>query len=326
MTEKYSQPYPNPSGEHRDIFFDVPAWQRCGALMAEHFTLQQTPTLLLDMDGVVLQSDSLFEHRLTTPDIIPALADLEKQGVMLGAATSRSTPALDYLRGLGLAMQGPAILEEGQKFLQGEHEHHIALPGHKDFIDSVKETFTSHPRHAPSWQDVQNYAKEGEMKFCTGNFQWQGELCTYFWFYYHNGSSYDREILQTVFEPTLQSLAYQQGLDFENDVAVGVSRMIVDNLAIVTIKGRRNGEPIHKGIAAQRFMRPPWVFVADGFGDMPLAEFTKTHPQGTVIGIEGNLDVSDEVPQFLHHANAVIKNPDEFVQALSYTSTLLRKN
>lgn len=66
-----------------------------------------------------------------------------------------------------------------------------------------------------------------------------------------------------------------------------------------------------------------WSFVADGFGDTPLAKITKTK-SGVVIGIEGNLDITKDAPEFLLTADIVLKNPNEFTRALRHAANVMR--
>ena len=112
----------------------------------------------------------------------------------------------------------------------------------------------------------------------------------------------------------------------ERDVELRVYRMQPSakngNLAIITVKGKLDGKTIDKGVAAER-LSGPWGFVADGFGDTPLAKISKNR-SGVVIGIEGNLDITKDAPEFLQLANIVLRNPVEFTKALRHTVSILR--
>lgn len=325
MTERRLQYAPPVSTPDKNLFVDKPLWQRCGAIMAEYLRAQHNPTLLLDMDGVVFQADSLDVPRLTTPDIIPVLSYIEELGVRIGTATARSTHVVDYLRDLGLRLQGPAILEEGQVVLSGEEAIHLTLPTHKDFMKTATDVLSAHTAFESTWEAVQENARKGTFSFCHGNYQWQGEYRSSFWFSYRGNQDIDHRTVAAVFEPTLRDIADLYGLAYEKDIAIATSRMAVNNLAIVTIKGQANGQPIHKGMAAEKLLQGSWIFVADGFGDTSLAIETRRRTNGAVIGIEGNLDISNDVPEFLRSANAVLETPQDFVQSLQHTAYLLSK-
>lgn len=119
----------------------------------------------------------------------------------------------------------------------------------------------------------------------------------------------------------------QHGLDYDHDVTVNSYRMQRSfengNLGVVSIRGKLDGRIIDKGIAAEK-LYGTWAFAADGFGDTPIAIVTKTRG-GVVIGIEGNLDITNEVPYFLQIADVVLKTSNEFNDALRHAANILGK-
>ncbi len=302
----------------------VKQWQQCGVLMANYF--RQGNALLLDIDGVVCKADALVNPELTTQEIIPALKKLENLGVKLGVATARGVQIVEYLRDEhGLQINGPAILEEGQVFINDGHKNYLSVPNHPRFIADVRHILKLQPTFQESWQQVRTlFESNRALTFCPGNFQWQGECRASFWFFAHGEKDNDREVLATIFEPILRELALENGIDYEQDLAVSVGRMSVGNLGIVSMKGKVNGLPVNKGTAAEKLTQP-WVFVADGFGDTPLAYVTKRR-NGAVIGIEGNLDDSNEPPEFLRNADYVLSDPEEFAKALNYATICLKES
>ena len=129
--------------------------------------------------------------------------------------------------------------------------------------------------------------------------------------------------MDTFFSPIITTLAEKHGLDPHQDIATKVTRMRVDNLAIVSVKGKLFGDIVDKSIAVKNYMNHPWIFVADGAGDLHLAQITKERG-GFVIGIDGSLDISSEVPEFLATADVRLADPYEFAQTLAYTAHLLQ--
>ena len=297
-----------------------------GALLAHHFLSVQSPQLLLDMDGVILQSDSLDVPKLTTLDVVPTLQLLEAQGVSIGPATGRGMHAVNFLRNQGLKFSGPAILEEGQVIVQNGIASHLGHPNHEKFINTVRATMEHDAECLPTWNDVQEEVQSGKFAFSPGNFQWQGTSTAKYWFQYIGEDLRDSEIISTKFQPRLQTLASQAELDYDRDVELRVYRMQPSakngNLAIITVKGKLDGKIIDKGVAAKR-LSGTWGFVADGFGDTPLAKISKIR-SGVVIGIEGNLDITKDAPEFLNLADIVLRSPTEFTKALRHAVNILR--
>lgn len=300
--------------------------KNAGALLARHFISVKNPQLLLDMDGVILQSDSLDVPKLTTLDVVSTLQLLEDQGVNIGPATGRGMHAVDFLRSQGLKLSGPAILEEGQVIVQNGIASHLGHPNQEKFIDTVRATIEHDAECVPTWNDVQEEVRRGKFAFSPGNFQWQGSSTAKFWFHYIGEDVRDAEIISTNFQPKLQALASQAKLDYDRDVELRVYRMQPSekngNLAIITVKGKLDGKTIDKGVAAER-LSGSWGFVADGFGDTPLAKISKIR-SGVVIGIEGNLDITRDAPEFLNSADIVLINPTEFTKALRHAVSILR--
>ncbi len=303
-----------------------PIVKRAGELLANHFISQTQPQLLLDMDGVVFHADSLHDPRFTTLDIIPTLQLLEAQGIIIGPATGRGIHVTNYLREQGLQLSGPAILEEGQKIVQHGAIEYLGHPNHRLFMENMRGVLENHAGFLSRWHDVRVATQKGKFAFCAGNYQWQGDCRSSFWFEYDEDTSHDAEIVSTIFEPVFRTIADRHGLSYDRDVAVNFYRMQPSeengNLAIVGIKGTLDGKIIHKGIAAEK-LEGTWGFVADGFGDTPIAEVTKMR-RGVVIGIEGNLDMTKDAPEFLRSADIVLRNPAEFTKALRHAAIILR--
>ena|SRR3989344_3021627 len=295
-------------------------WQLCGTLIANH--LRSGNNLLLDGDGVLLKPDSLDRPELTTPKIITPIKTLENLGIKVGVATARGGQIIDYLcNEYGLQMKGPSIIEDGHVVVSDGIRKNLASPNHSIFVADVRKRLLLHPEFQTSWNNVRTLSEVFDMfAFCPGGFQWQGKFRASFWFF-ANGDKDDHEILSEVFEPVLRILAQENGLGYENDLDVSVGRMSVGNLGILSIKGKINGESITKGTAARRLIQP-WVLAADGFGDTALATVTKKF-KGAIIGVEGNLDVSNEPPEFLNSADLVLRDPEELAFALSHAANCL---
>lgn len=300
------------------------AIRHAGKLLADYLAWQETPTLLLDMDGVIFEADSLHQPRLTTLDIVPTLQLLEDQGVLIGPATGRGMHVVEFLRNQGLQLAGPAILEEGQVIITDTETRYLGRPGHRAFMREMRSAMEGHPEFVSTWDEVRINAEDCRFTFCPGNSQWQGECRSSFWFHYQGYPEQDKAIVTTKIEPTLWELSSQHGLDYSKDVAIGVYRMRGSekngNLAVIGIKGTLDGQLIDKGTAAKK-MTCSWGFAADGFGDTPLAVVTKSRG-GVVIGIEGNLDLTKDAPEFLQKADATLRNPRDFTQALRHTASV----
>jgi len=300
--------------------------EQAGELLADHLLAQSAPQLLLDMDGVIFHSDSLHSPKLTTPDIIPALLALEAQGIALGPATGRGPHVVKYLRESGLQLSGPAILEEGQTTIQNGVVLHLGHPNHIPYMANMRDVLRQDAEFLPGWNEVREATQRGELGFCGGNFQWQGECINSFWFEYGEDPLLEDNVISTKIVPVLRKLATKHGLNFDRDVAINHYRMQPSaengNLSVVSIKGTSDGERIHKGTAAEN-LTGTWGFVADGFGDAPIAKVTKAR-QGVVIGIEGNLDITDDAPEFLQISDVVLKDPEEFARSLRHATRIIQ--
>ncbi|MDO8657144.1 MAG: HAD hydrolase family protein [Candidatus Levybacteria bacterium] len=294
---------------------------QCGVLIASY--LKQGRALLLDVDGVICKADSLDHPELTTPHIINNIKKLESTGRKVGIATARGSQITDYLRfEHGLRLDGPLIYEEGQVMVIDGEKIYLSNPNHTGFIKSVRAELKMHKAFSKSWQMAKEiYENRGVVTFCPGDTQWQGECRASFWFFSDEKTKHGRDIIISMFEPTLTKLSAMHKLDYKNDLSISVGRMSVGNLGILSIKGKKEGQPINKGTAA-RLLRERWIFVADGLGDISLAFETRQN-NGLVIGIEGNLDDSDEPHKFLENADCVLSTPEDFAKALDYASFCL---
>lgn len=211
--------------DRKDVVQREPIVKSTGEILVNHFLSQSHPQLLLDMDGVVFQADSLDVPRLTTLDIILTLQSLEAQGVTIGLATGRGMHAVDFLRSQGLQLSGPAILEEGQIIVQDGVTSHLGHPNHEKFINTVRATMERDAECLPTWDDVREEVQGDKFAFCPGNFQWQGTSTAKYWFHYIGEDLRDAEIISTKFQPRLQTLALQAQLDYDRDVELRVYRM-----------------------------------------------------------------------------------------------------
>ena len=286
---------PGETGVYADRFLQI---KSCAAAIAKH--LGANRQLLLDVDGVICQADALDFPRLTAPSIISSIRGLEDRGIAVGVATARGMHIVDYLREEhSLQLEGSSILEEGQMLLREGRVEHTVPNAHRMFIRNLREKLQQHSGFRPLWQEVE--AKT----FCPGDRQWQGQSRASLLFRAEDGIEEGYEILVSI-ELTLAETAKANGLD-PQDIVIGVNRMSMNNLGIITINGKKDGQYVDKGIAA-KILEGSWVFVADGFGDSHLALVTKERG-GLVVGIEGNLDVSSEPPKFLTQSHYVLVHP-----------------
>ena len=297
--------------------------RNAGERLAEHLGSQVTPTLFLDMDGVVFCADGLRYPRITDYGVLSALISLESLGVQIGPATGRGLHVVQTLRDYGLQIQGPGIFEEGQMYVTNGEIHQFGHPNHPAFMNTLREAMTKHPDFVPTWDHV----RPDTNAISPGNPQWQGRNRFSYWFSYDDNQERDSVIVSSI-RPFVEASADQHGLHPDNDIALTVYRMkphkLNGNVAIVGIKGRHNGRDIDKGTAAHMITTPrSWSFVADGFGDTPLANVTHSRG-GVVIGIEGNLDMTNDASIFLARAHARLRDPREFAGALRHTASVLR--
>lgn len=315
------------SSVHEGSHKKLPPWETCGFLLVDHLRVHPSAIFLFDVDGVILQGDSLYEPTVTTMNVVPVLKDLENLGVSLGIATARGKGVLDFLRGLGLRFEGPSILEEGHISIFDQKEHFLSKPTHPQFIIRVQEVMKQHPFYKQEWEMVR-LSEELSMEplFCPGNYQWQGNHRISFWFSYKDGASSRGQEILHIFEPQLRQAAQVNRLSYEDDVDVKVSRTH-GGLGVLRIAAKKTGEKINKGMAAKYYMAHynGWIFVGDGFGDLSLAQQTKLQG-GKVVGIEGNLDDVAEIKEFLASSDSVLQSPKELVETLQFTVNLLSRN
>lgn len=310
------------SNENRSLYLLY-----CGLYLAEIF--YNGVPLICDIDGVICKADSLDRPELISSQLIESLLLLESHGVAVGVATARGELIINYLRDEhSLHLNGPLILESGHLLIEGSEKKHLAGSHHKSFIEYVRKTLKTTAHFRNDWLAVQDdYKHSGATAFCPGNIQWQGECRASFWFYAHGEKENDQKLLAELFEPTVRYVAQSYGLSYEMDVSLTVNRMKINNntegeqLGIISLKGKRNGVTIQKGTAAEQ-LKTPWVFVADGFEDMALADLTRSR-NGAVVGIKGNLDDSDEPIQFLINADCILDNPDELAIVLYHAHKYL---
>lgn len=291
---------------------------QAGRRIADHLRSQPNPTLLLDMDGVVMQGDGFYRPTVATLGIIPVLRKLEEAGVKIGLNTSRGDQIVDFLRDNGLQVEGPRILESGQKITIGDTTESLSHPNLPNFIAEIEKKVEEHPESAATWPHV----LRGEGKLCSGSPQWKGSRSMFVWF----DTDYARETdaigqFQTMFK----QLAVEHGLDFDKDVATSSFDMLPDerrgNITMLKVSGAINGKAINKVTPVDR-LPDPWVFIADGPGDPPFAEATKNRG-GFVVGIEGSIDRTSEIVDFLNMADLTLQSPFELARVLRYTANIL---
>lgn len=309
------------SRSHSPEMQEKPRWQICGEMFADYLSQQVTPRMLFDVDGVLLEPRSLNKPQVSTDLILPAIASLEYQGVEIGLATGRGMHAINYLRKQGgINLSGPNIIEQGHVLMLGDTILHFGHPQHRPFIDSVLKVLKAHKQRRQTFEEVQ--ASAGEFTFCRGKFQWQGGSRVYFWIKDSGDNNRNQRMTEETLIPVIKRVASRYGLDYAKDIGVDVSRVKVGGFAIVGIRGKINNQDVNKGTPLEHFPEGPWIFVADGFGDMPLA--VATHDKGgLVVGVRGNLDISNEAEIFLENADIVLDNPEELATALHHAAHLL---
>ncbi|MFA9288853.1 MAG: hypothetical protein ACEQSA_03165 [Weeksellaceae bacterium] len=269
--------------------------------------IKEDQQILLDLDGVVLKSDSLQIADPTTFGMLPVLRDLEAKKVRLGLATMRGMHAISYLRKNGLQLQGDKIIEGGHVLLSDEGDHYLGHPNHRNFIQHATSYLENRPNYRKRWINVLKGLAPG--LYCRGNIQWQGENRASWWI---NTDQTPPEEMLEFFTRLLEPIAAHSDLLLQRDVGISVSQMKKSPLGIIGVKGRLDGEKIDKSTIAQ-FIKTPWSFVGDGFGDTNLCKET-VRGQGIVIGVGGNLDRSDEVDTFMQGVTVKLQNPHELEQ------------
>lgn len=302
--------------------------QRCGLTMAAHFLHGQS--LLLDGDGVTVKGDSLFEPELTTPDITRAIRLIEEAGVPVGVATARSSRFIDFLRSFSLKITGPAILEEGQLIEMPEAKVFLTSSVHKEFVAKVKKELKTHPNWRPNWHNVQvpETHANGELFFCDGHEQWQGDSRISFWFHAVGSEDRDFHIKREIIDATINAVGESFGLTMGKNYMTSLTRMTLEHigtagyLGIISLKSVHNGHPVNKSMAAA-FLGKPYVFVADGVGDPPLGAYN-LHTGGINIGLKGNLDVSNDPSRFMKLSAYVLDDPRSFAKSLIVAADFVR--
>lgn len=304
--------------------------ERCGLAMAAHFL--QGQSLLLDGDGVTVKGDSLFEPELTTPDIIEAIRSVETSGVSVGVATARSSRFVDFLRNFSLDLKGPAILEEGQVVETSANRTLLVSPSHKVFVARVREVLKNHPNWRRSWREVQVHASNGngELFFCDGHEQWQGDSRISFWFHAVGSEERDFHIKREIIDATIKPVGESLGLTMGKNYMTSLGRMTLEHvgtsghLGIISLKSAHNGHPVNKSMAAA-FLGKPYVFVADGEGDPPLGAYNLRNG-GINIGIKGNLDISNDPSRFMRVSEYVMDDASSLARSLMVAANFVRSS
>lgn len=289
-----------------------------GARLAHWFL--KYPLLLLDMDGVVVRSNSLHHVDFITPRILPALQGLETGGVKLGVATARGFHIMKFLRSYGLTMDGPAILEEGQVLHSKGEKISLVSDRHLRFTKALVTHIATLSNFRPSWDAVRMDGRISRNPlFCLGDVQWQGESRTSLWFADHE--SLDDVFVRETFLQHIRPVAARHGLSVEKELSLSVNRMVVEDLGFVTVKAAIDGMPFNKSFAALN-IKEPFGFIADGIGDEELGQHALANG-GIVVAVGDNLDKSSEPERFKKMATMTMQNSHILTESLLYTADFL---
>lgn len=311
---------------------EMPSWQIAGETMARFLAKQENPLLLLDVDGVLLKANNLEEHEVLTETLIPAVVSLERQEqpgfnkVSVGLATSRPSIAAEFLKaqitsgGIGPLLEGASVFEQGFHFKKGDNDIFLGHPKHTHVIGDFQTHITDHPSYRKTWKEVEKETKDPKA-FSGGNFQWNGPGITFIWMLEREGKPTRQEIENLIHE-ILTPIAKKHALDPNEHLHIGINTMD-SGLIFVAVKGKHNGEPIHKATPHEHMPPEGWIFAADGTGDKPMAELTKKRG-GLVVAINENIDKpSAEIKEFVDNADIQVDNAEEFAHALHYATHLL---
>lgn len=288
--------------------------KKCASALSAHFSTKHD--LLLDGDGVLVDQDSLFHPTLIDPSIIPTLRLLEKQVINIGVATARSESFIDFLRANGLIIAGPQILQEGQVLYKDEQKVYFVSEAYKNFVRAVDRIIPKLSNWRTRWADVWS---SDEPVFCNGNSQWQGDCRISFWFYEKNGIVHGEKIKQRL-DPIIEEVAKSFELRSGRDYIFSLSRMSLErysrngDLGIMSLKAIREGLPFDKSVAAS-YLGMPFVLVADGYHDAVLGYINKAHG-GLNIGVEGNLDKSNDASNYMKLTDIRLGSVHEFTEAV----------
>ncbi|MGH7204278.1 MAG: HAD family hydrolase [Candidatus Levyibacteriota bacterium] len=252
--------------------------------LAEHLWRQSHPTILFDIDGPLLDAKRSINRPVRRIPYHKPLSKLEAAGVSLGVATNRSTQhSISYLRKSGLQLNGPLITEEGQLTIHPNGKvAYLGHASHPDFLVALKKELESHEAFESSWNTAKAKSADGTFAFTFGNYQFQGETRLSIW------SPVIEEQEEDVFlhrmEPVVQLTASAYGLVYERDIEMEWKILKKKHINVIGIMGKKDGQPISKGRAAET-LSGVWVFVGDGGkGDVEMAIETKSRG-GLVIGI-----------------------------------------
>lgn len=292
--------------------------EKCAIYLADK--LKQTKNLLLDVDGVVMEADGLEKPVLTDQRIPGVLAAYEKKGIKIGVATSRSFHIINHLKGLGLEISGPSILEDGMAVYSGAGEiQYLVSEQYLNWLQAVVNELNKNTNFKKNWGEVKSF---GGLNFCLGNEQWQGKARHSWWMQYPDSAVEDPEkfgqrVLEEIFIPVFVQLAEKFNLKYSHDIASPkpLPMATADRLMIITVRAKDNGGVFEKVSGARVLGIPPAVFVADGYEDDGLALHEEKFGGG-VVGIMGSLDLAESVSRFLMLANRRLQNSPEWVEAM----------
>lgn len=301
-------------------------WKFCGDLLRREL-LENRGFLILDGDGVIFQSDSLYKPQLTTSNIVSALRAFETEGGIIGLATARSDSVVSYLRKEGIRLDGPLILEGGHVVIIEGIKTVFATEEYRMFVRNLRKMIVEAPFYRKSWEDVLIFTRDHKdaIAVCLGNKQWNGDYRATFWYSWKEERSLGAadEIVKQLVIPQITNIALGNGLTSDH-FNVKLARM--DNgLGILRIAYKQNGIVVSKEAAAQTIWNGLHVvYVADGEGDLGFESTTQKH-KGKVIALGGSHDLTPDVPVFLHQADMRLANPGEFVRALQYATDLWKQ-
>ena len=298
----------------------IPAWQRCGDLLAD--LSKQSGILMLDLDGVVLRSRSLFEPQFTTWDMKDALQTYEGVGGHIGLSTARQEGVRTFLRSFGLRLDGPLIFEGGHVVMVGEKKEVLASDMYRTFVAKVRKELENEPFFRQSWSEVEKFqsGNPDTVVVCHGDRQWNGDYRATFWYDWRHEPTpgWADVVIGERISPRIHEIALSAGLSGDQ-FHIKLMRM-KSGLGILRIAEQIDGVVVSKEMAAKHVLTgESLVFVADGEGDKDLELHIQNTRNGKVIALRETDDVmTPEISSFTKSADIQLANPSEFVQAVVY--------
>jgi hypothetical protein len=294
--------------------------QRQWSLLLKERLFDNHGILISDVDGVILRSDSLDKPEYTTPKILETYKRFEQLGGRIGLATARSAYVGQYLRHQGLRLDGPLIFEDGHVVFVKRKKIVLAPEAYKKFVFSLRNQMADEQYFRDTWEEVQlqPQRESGEITICHGNVQWNGDYRASFWYDWRSEKQYGEadNIVRQIITPRIHDIAQTCGLTAD-DFDVKLSRM-KNGLGIIRIAAKIHGRVVSKEMAAELIWNgfDP-VFVGDGDGDRGFEKDIQQRKRGIIVALGGSNDLTDEVPEFIEHANIRLDDPREYTQVLN---------